>query len=168
MMSQTHQDAESGPLLLPPKMPAPRVKVRTTEKGQAIEAAFEQDGTDFRAAFLGAFGTTEEIAAGALYEQLLNALAAASGRSVDPETANLAIALVGEIGPKDTIEAMLASQMVVAHVAAMDAARRALHAEQTPAGRQAYLSLARKLMTLFTAQMDALTAIAAKRRCKGS
>ena len=38
----------------------------------------------------------------------------------------------------------------------MDASRRALHAEQTAAGRVAYLSLARKLMMLFTAQMDAL------------
>ena len=38
----------------------------------------------------------------------------------------------------------------------MDASRRALHVEQTAGGRAAYLSLARKLMTLFTAQMDAL------------
>jgi hypothetical protein len=51
---------------------------------------------------------------------------------------------------------MLAYQMIVAHLAGMDASRRALHIEQTPGGRQAYLSLARKLMTLFAAQMDAL------------
>jgi hypothetical protein len=38
----------------------------------------------------------------------------------------------------------------------MDAARRAAHIEQTPGGRQTYLSLARKLMTLFTVQIDAL------------
>jgi hypothetical protein len=46
--------------------------------------------------------------------------------------------------------------MIVAHVAAMDASRRPLHVEQTPGGRQAYLSLARKLMTLYATQMDAL------------
>ena len=46
--------------------------------------------------------------------------------------------------------------MIVAHVAAMDASRRALHVEQSAGGRAAYLSLARKLMTLFTTQMDAL------------
>jgi hypothetical protein len=51
---------------------------------------------------------------------------------------------------------MIAMQMVVTHVAAMDASRRALHVEQTAAGRAAYLNLARKLMTLFTMQMDAL------------
>jgi hypothetical protein len=61
-----------------------------------------------------------------------------------------------EIGPKDVVEGMLACQMILAHVAAMDASRRALHVEQTAGGRAAYLSLARKLMTLFTAQMDAL------------
>ena len=51
---------------------------------------------------------------------------------------------------------MLACHMVVAHVAAMDASRRALHVEQSAGGRIAYLTLSRKLMSLFTAQMDAL------------
>jgi hypothetical protein len=77
-------------------------------------------------------------------------------KPLDSATANLALALMHSIGPKDEIEAMLACQMVTAHIAAMDASRRALHTEQTPGGRQAYLSLARKLMTLFTGQMDAL------------
>jgi hypothetical protein len=50
---------------------------------------------------------------------------------------------------------MLTCQMFIAHTAAMDAAgRRSL--QQTAGGRQAYLGLARKLMTLFSAQMDAL------------
>jgi hypothetical protein len=51
---------------------------------------------------------------------------------------------------------MLATEMIVAHSGAMDTARRALHAEQTAGGRPSYLSLSRKLMALFTAQMDAL------------
>jgi hypothetical protein len=51
---------------------------------------------------------------------------------------------------------MLATEMIVAHFAVMDTARRALHAEQTAGGRQAYLSLSRKMAALFTAQMDAL------------
>lgn len=38
----------------------------------------------------------------------------------------------------------------------MDASRRALHLQQSAGGRQAYLSLARKLMTLYVAQRDAL------------
>jgi hypothetical protein len=51
---------------------------------------------------------------------------------------------------------MLTCQMLIAHTAAMDASGKARHVEQTPGGRQAYLGLARKLMTLFSAQMDAL------------
>ena len=104
--------------------------------------------------FLAAFGTTEVAIAEALFQQLLNALG--PGKQLDPATANLALALLHRIAPKDEIEAMLACQMIAAHVAAMDASRRALHVEQSVGGRQVYLSLARKLMTLFAAQMDAL------------
>src|SRR6266576_4665660 len=71
--------------------------------------------------------------------------------------ANLVLALLHRIGPRDELEAMLASQMITAHVAAMDASRRALHVEQSASGRAAYLSLAAKLMRLFTEQMDALS-----------
>jgi hypothetical protein len=51
---------------------------------------------------------------------------------------------------------MLTCQMFIAHTAAMDASGKALHVQQTAGGRQAYLGLSRKLMTLFSAQMDTL------------
>ena len=139
-------------------VPAPRVATRETETGQAIEPILDETVNleDFHAAFLAAFGTTEQTIAEALFEQLVNALHADPTKPLDAATANLVLALLHRIGPRDELEAMLASQMIVAHVAAMDASRRALHVEQTPGGRQAYLSLARKLMTLYTAQMDAL------------
>jgi len=111
---------------------------------------------DFRATFLDAFGTPAQIVAEAFFEQLVNALHADPTKALDAATANLVLALLHRIGPRDELEAMLASQMIVAHVAAIDASRRALHVEQTAGGRAAYLGLARKLMTLFTAQMDAL------------
>ncbi len=142
--------------LPPPSLPAPRVRVRQTEDGHAVEPA-PDDGADqegFRARFLTAFGTTEPAVAEALYQQLLNFLC--PGQVLDSGTANLALALMHSIAPTDEIEAMLAGQMIVAHVASMDASRRAVHVEQTPGGRQAYVGLARKLMTLYTAQMDAL------------
>jgi hypothetical protein len=131
--------------------PAPRVTVRQARAGQVIEPAANPE--DFHTAFLAAFGTTNETIAEALFQQLLNSL---HTEPVDGTTANLALALMHEIAPKDVVEAMLACQMVAAHVAAMDASRRALHVEQSAAGRTAYGSLSRKLMTLFTAQMDAL------------
>jgi hypothetical protein len=130
--------------------------VRQTEDGHAVEPA-PDDGADqegFRAQFLAAFGTTELTVAEALYQQLLNSLC--PGKMLDAGTANLALALMHSIAPRDEIETMVALQMIITHTAVMDASRRALHVEQTVGGRAAYLSLARKLMTLFTAQMDAL------------
>jgi hypothetical protein len=55
-------------------------------------------------------------------------------KGVDSATATLALALIHEVGPKDVIEAMLATEMIVAHFAVMDTARRALHVEQTAEG----------------------------------
>jgi hypothetical protein len=138
--------------------PAPRVAVRVTEAGQSIAPIYDEipNREDFHAAFLAAFGTTEQIIAEALFQQVVNALHPDPKKPLDAATANLVLALLHRIGPRDELEAMLASQMIVAHVVAMDAGRRALHVEQTAGGRAAYLSLTHKLMMLFTAQMDAL------------
>jgi hypothetical protein len=137
--------------------PAPRVDFKRNEEGAAIEPAADlADQNCFRAQFLAAFGTTELSIAEALLQQVLCIVQPALGNALDASTANLLLALMHRISPKDELEAMLACQMIVAHVSAMDASRRALHLEQNTAGRQAYLSLARKLMTLFAAQMDAL------------
>jgi hypothetical protein len=143
---------------LPPSLSAPRVSVRQMEGGQAVEPApdTEPSGVGFREAFLNAFGTADEIVAQALCEQLLNALNTASARPIDDATANLTLALVHALAPKDAVEAMLACQMITTHVAAMDASRRALHADQRPGGRQAYMSISRRLMTLYAAQVDTL------------
>ena len=107
-------------------VPAPRVALKT-DGSVALEPIL--DGTvtieKFEAAFLAAFGTGERAIAEALFEQLLNALHADPERPLETATANLVLALLHRIGPRDEIEAMLACQMVVAHVAAMDASRRA-------------------------------------------
>jgi len=137
---------------------APRLRISRTESGQLTELILDEaaDVGALRAAFLSAFGTTELVIAEALFEQILNALHTDPEKPLDDATANLVLALLHRIHPRDELEAMLACQMVVAHVAAMDASRRALHVEQSAGGRIAYLTLSRKLMSLFTAQMDAL------------
>src|SRR5712692_2596859 len=144
--------------LPPPSLPAPRVRVRQTEDGHAVEPVLDEtlDLDEFRIRFVGAFGTTEQVIADALFQQVVNALHPDPKKPLDAATANLVLALLHRIGPRDEIEAMLACQMIVAHVAAMDASRRALHVDQTAGGRTTYLGLARKLMTLFSAQMDTL------------
>ena len=119
---------------------SPRVTVMKTEAGHAVEPILDETENleDFHAAFLAAFGTTEQTIAEALFEQLANTLHADPTKALDAATANLVLALLHRIGPRDELEAMLASQMIVAHVAAMDASRRALDAEQTAGGRATY------------------------------
>ncbi len=111
----------------PPSLPSPRVRVRQTEDGHAMEPVLDEtlDLDEFRIRFVGAFGTTEQIIAEALFEQLVNALHTDPTKALDAATANLVLALLHRIGPRDEIEAMLACQMIVAHAAAMDASRRA-------------------------------------------
>src|SRR5439155_16137094 len=114
-------------------LPSPLVRVRQTEDGYAVEPALDEtvDLDEFCVRFVGAFGTTEQIVADALFQQVINALHPDPKKPLDAVTANLVLALLHRIGPRDELEAMLASQMIVAHVAAMDASRRALHVEQT-------------------------------------
>jgi len=128
--------------------PAPSVEVMAMGGGYAIVPGLNETDSrnDLRARFLAAFGTADDVVAEALLQQLLNGLHNNPGKPIDSPTANLALALMHEIGPRDMIEGLIGVQMIVVHVAAMDASRRALHVEQTAAGRTAYLTLARKLM----------------------
>lgn len=140
------------------EVPAPRVTVKPTGDGYAVEPESEDLSllAKFEAAFLDAFGTTERVIAEALYQQILGVLHADSTKPLDATIANFVLALLYRIGPKDELEAMLTCQMITAHVAVMDTARRALHVEQTSGGRQVYLSLSRKMAGLFAVQMDTL------------
>ena len=135
---------------------APSVNVSTI--GATVQPILGEKATveDFRVAFLTAFGTTELVIAEALFGQLLNILHTEPAKPLDDATANLVLALLHRIRPRDELEAMLACQMIAVHVATMDATRRALHIQQTAAGRSAYLALARKLMNTFALQLEAL------------
>src|SRR5260370_12343486 len=150
MLTNLQGSPEPHATLPPPSQPAPRVMVRQTEGGQAIEPVYGApvDLDAFLSSFLAAFGSADAVVAEALFGQLLNGLHTEPGKPVDCATANLALALMHEIGPKDVAEAMLATEMIVAHMAAMDTIRLGLHTEQTPGGRQTYLGLSRKLMSL--------------------
>src|SRR5262249_42216100 len=128
--------------------PAPRVRVEQIGSRQTIgPASGETELDDFRTSFAAAMGTTESAIAEVLFEELLNIHHTAPTTPVGASTADLVLSFLHRIGPKDELEAMLTCQMIAAHVAIMDATRRALHVEQSPVGRATYLGLARKLMT---------------------
>jgi hypothetical protein len=63
---------------------------------------------------------------------------------------------VSGIGPRDVIEAMLATQMVATHEAAMECFRRAVLPEQTFAGREMGLRYGDRLVRSFAALTDTL------------
>ena len=140
-----------------PLTPAPRGKIRPGGSPETFEPDDAVSPTAWRDLFLKVFGTAESTIADALFSQLVNILHTDPTKPMSASTANLALALLHRLAPANELEAMLCLQLVVAHVASMDASRRALHVDQTAAGRQAYLSLTRKLMTLFTAQTQALS-----------
>ena len=71
--------------------------------------------------------------------------------------------LMCEIGPKDAIEGMLASQMVATHLAAMECYRRAMIPEQGMEVRHSNLSQANKLTRSYAVLVEALN----KHRGKG-
>lgn len=112
-----------------------------------------------------AMGTDCEPIQDILMTQLQEALWRPEWRSPEKlqDFAVASIALLRDIKPKDTIEAMLAVQMVSTHHAALECSRRAMHQEQTFDGRSQNLKFAAALMNLYTRQMEALN----KHRGKG-
>jgi hypothetical protein len=60
------------------------------------------------------------------------------------------------IGPRDELEGMLAAQLIASHAAAMECYRRAMHPEQTFAGRSENFTQANKLSRTSTILLEAL------------
>lgn len=137
-------------------MPAPKVTVGPKGTLESFEPVQAGDVSKWREQFLQAFGTSEPAVAEALFNQVANALHTNPKEPLAVSTANLALALLHRLAPRNELEGMLCVQLMVAHGASMDASRRGLHAEQSVAGRQAYLGLARRLMALFTTQVETL------------
>ena len=89
---------------------------------------------------------------------LLKQLVKASVIGHKPDEANLAfmISMMKSIAPRDSIEAMLAAQMVCVHVLAMRCANRLAYADDMPRQDSASRALA-KLVRIFPAQIEALS-----------
>ena len=102
-------------------------------------------------------GTEDLDLTSRLLNQVVNVAAPRSERKDAPvEEANAAIAAVAGIGPRDTIEGLLAVQMVAVHNAAMTTLQWGSHYDQPIRGAQRYLNLSTKLLRTFTAQVECL------------
>ncbi|MBM3573859.1 MAG: hypothetical protein FJX52_16105 [Alphaproteobacteria bacterium] len=102
------------------------------------------------------FGTDERAVADLVYGQVLNILHHDKAQPLDDRVVDLALALVAEIKPKDMVETLLVSQMIAAHVGAMDCVRRGLQSGGLVSIAQTYLGLGGKLMRTFAVQLEAL------------
>jgi hypothetical protein len=69
---------------------------------------------------------------------------------------NATIAALIEIGPKDEIEGMIATQLIATHNATMECYRRAMIGDQTLEGRRENLNQANKLSRTYATLIEAL------------
>jgi hypothetical protein len=82
---------------------------------------------------------------------------------INAEAADATIAAIVEAQPKDSTELLLASQMAVVHMMAMEMSTRAMIQGQTVDGVDRNINRVTKLMRTFTSQVEALN----KYRTKG-
>jgi hypothetical protein len=101
------------------------------------------------------FGGFSNTAATELLGSLVNLETAAGGTDLVAKADKMA-ALVHGIGPRDPLEAMLATQMVAVHAALMACHQRAALRDQSYERTEINLRHATKLGNLFVSQMQAL------------
>jgi hypothetical protein len=89
----------------------------------------------------------------ALTNQIMNA--ASKGKDVDISASNEMLAMIRALEPRDTLEAMLATQMAAVHYATMTFARKLNHVENIPQQDSASNAFT-KLTRTFAAQVEAL------------
>lgn len=138
-------------------------KLQFEKKKDVLEISFE--GDDPRRAFLAMHSVTglrNSMAVDLLIEQL-SRLAGADVTRLDPKHTNHAIAMLDELEPADGTEALLTSQMVAVHLAAMDCYAKAMLPGQSLVARDLYLKHAGKLSRIYAEQVAALD----KHRRKG-
>src|SRR5215212_1314626 len=136
---------------------APQVSMEAEQAGRRIKttlAAPHADHDGWRTRLLDAFGTTSLAFADMEVNRLLNAMIPEGGAPSEAEL-NAAVAVVHGTGPRDEIEAMLASQMAVTHALAMDLLGRTRQSPTVPY-MQVCANLATKLQRTFVQQVETL------------
>ncbi len=117
---------------------------------------FRSQHRDYTVAFAllaKALGTTDAEFIGSMISQL--ASATGKGQGSDEEALNFVFSVLSGVAPRDRVEAMLAAQMAVVHLATMTFARRLAHVDNIPQQDSAQNAL-NKLMRTFTNQMETL------------
>jgi hypothetical protein len=132
--------------------PTVRFKVANNSAGAQIQLD-HPDELIGHMLLMEAFGSADIEFVNGLLSQLANA--DSNGNKIEESRLNFLVSVVNGIGPKDTVEAMLAAQMAVVHVTSMTFARRLCNVEivqQQDSAERAF----NKLTRTFATQMEAL------------
>jgi hypothetical protein len=132
------------------EVPAPRVKVSTDGKSQQLAPDYPDVANGYKL-LAEALGSTSLDFVGGLLCQL----AMSTRQQVSESDLNFALSVVKDIKPNDQIEAMLAAQMAVIHMATMTSARRLAQVKTLAEHDSAERGL-NKLARTYGAQMEAL------------
>jgi hypothetical protein len=154
----TAQELEAAKALLArraARTPVPRVKLEPLPGGGAYIGPDHPMPALWAMALQQVFGTVSLDFAALMLGELSDA-ATIDRDTVDEKTANGILGALHGINPQDEVEAMLASQMVATHLAAMRCLRRAQAPGQTFEGRDMNLRHATKLSRTYTMQVESL------------
>jgi len=129
-------------------------RIGTTQQIKIEHADHHDHQTIGETLLMDALGTADPDFAKGIKRQLYDASRLCS-RDVDVGTLNFMLSVIKDIGPRDQLEAMLATQMAAVHVAAMKLARRPASEEDVPLQDSAERAF-NKLCQTFVMLMDAL------------
>jgi len=90
------------------------------------------------------------------FNKLLNQATSTAKGDTPDDKLNSIMPLLLDIAPKDSLEGMLAVQMLATHNMAMEMAGRAMYSEQTVDGVDMNINRSTKLMRTFTTQLETL------------
>jgi hypothetical protein len=131
---------------------APRLRV-TENDGATTICPDHPKPTVGNVLLMDALGTRDPDFLEGFLMQLVDA--GSKGRKVDGRTLNFMLSVVKGIAPKDQVEALLAAQMAVVHMATMTFALRLRHVKTIPQQDSAERAF-NKLARTFAAQIEAL------------
>jgi hypothetical protein len=133
--------------------PAPKAKVK--QEGDQVHVTPDNlDDTVWLAAIFEATGSVNDEFSGHQQNMIMNAVRPLGGQ-ISEQNYNGVLAMLHGIGPRDSIEGMLAIQMVAVHQSAMNVAGQLCRSE-TIDQQNSNSNALNKLTRTFTAQMEAL------------
>jgi hypothetical protein len=131
-----------------------RTTLRRSQIGKPVKA-IKRDVADSTLLFKQYFGTNDPNAFWILLQQVLFTLPNFDPNKLN-DTALCVMPILRGLAPKDTVEGLLAAQMVGVHQLSMSFLARAVIQDQTFEGVDANVNRANKLLRTFMAQMEAL------------